>query len=470
MSNVMKVSTPVSGYENTSRTNPITTNDPNINNVTNINKVTRSDSKSANTDYQQNNFVQYQNSNYEGFLKILKGMPTTTELMADLMFARMGNLVNSGVNENFAQEISQFLEMIQLSKEDLQSYMKNQCNGATKFGGGFFDFLRGVLSETNSTDLQMRILDLLKKYNDFTANKHVLNSILIDLSNLSKSLPKSYSEQLLALAGKLDPEAKPGDITKNLEILKKEIIPYLSKYIKYTNDFGRVRDFISLLTQNIARYENGNKNGFIDAFEGLMNYNVIKDKLGNINPETFANVLVQMNSDESGRNEFNQKLINILERGIRGEAGYENIDIFKSVLSSMLLNESVYVPLLHVMLPLNLDGNLLFSELWIDPDDGEGNREESERSTKLLIKFDIKDIGFFDLIVLHKKGKIDMQLFCPERILALDKGIRAGLTDIMERNGFSIGSISVDKSKAPLSISEVFPKIYERKNTVNVKI
>ena len=470
MSNVLKVSTPVSGYENTSKTNPISTNDPNINNVTNINKVTRPDSQSTNTDYQQNNFVQYQNSNYEGFLKILKEMPSTTELMVDLMFVKLGNLVNSGLNENFAQEISQFLEMMKFSQEGLQGYLKSQAGEATKFGGAFFDILRGILAESNSTDLNSRILDLIKKYNDFTANKHVLNNIIIDLSNLSKSLPKSYLEQLQEIIGRLDQSAKHGDVAKNLELLKKEIIPYLSKYIKYTNDFGRVRDLISSLTLNIARYENGNKNGFIDAFQGLLHYNVIKGKLGNIDPQTFADVIIQMNADESGVNEFNQRLINILDRGIRGEAGYENIDIFKGVLSSMLLNESVYVPLLHVMLPLNIDGNMMFSEVWIDPDDEGGRNEENERQTKLLIKFDIKDVGFFDLIVLYKKGKIDMQLFCPEKILALDKGIRAGLTEIMERNGFSIGSIAVDKSKMPISISEVFPKIYERKNTVNVKI
>lgn len=470
MSNIIKVSTPVSGYENSSRTNPITTNDPNINNVTNINKVTRPDSKSANTDYQQNNFVTYQNSNYEGFLRILKEMPSTTELMADLMFLKMGNLVSSGLNENFAQEISQFLDMIKFSKEELQSYFKNKVGEAAKFNGAFFNFLRNVLSESNSSDLQLRILDFIKKYNDLTANKHVLNSIFIDLSNLSKNMPKSYSEQLFAMIGHLEENAKPGEVTKNLEILKKEIIPFLSKYIKYTNDFGRVRDLISSLTLNIARYENGNKNGFIDAFEGLLNYNVIKDKLGDINPEMFANVLTKMNSEKSEGNGLNHKLINIIEKGIRGEAGYENIDVFKGILSSMLLNESVYVPLLHIMLPLNIDGNMMFSELWIDPDDGEGSNEENERRTKLLIKFDIKDVGFFDLIVLHQKGKIDLQMFCPEKILALDKGIKAGLTDIMERNGFAIGTISVDKSKTPISISEVFPKIYERKNTVNVKI
>lgn len=470
MSNIMKVTTPVSGYENASRTNPITTSDPNINNITNINKVTRPDSKSTNADYQQNEFVQNHRSNYEGFLRALKETPSMTELMGDLLFVKLGNMVNSGIDENFAEEISRFLEMIKLSKEELGVHLKNQADGATKFSGAFFDFLRGALAQSNSSDLNFKILDLLKKYNDFTSSKHILNSIVIDLSNLSKSLPKSYSVQLLEITKLLDQNAKPGDVSKNLEILKKEMIPFLSKYISYTNDFGRVRDIISSLMLNIARYENANKNGFIDAFEGIMNYNVIKDKLGNIDSQTFADVLVQMHGEDGKGNEYNQKLIDILERGIKGEAGYENIDMFKGILSSMLLNESVYVPLMHMTLPLNVDGTMMFSEFWIDPDDEEGKTGEDERKAKLLIKFDIKDVGFFDLIILHSKGKIDMQLFCPEKVLALDKGIRTGLTEIMERNGLAIKSISVEKSKAPISISEVFPKIYERKNTVNVKI
>ncbi|MDD3394528.1 MAG: hypothetical protein PHG19_07800 [Anaerotignum sp.] len=469
MSNIIKVTTPVSGYDNSSKTNPINTTDPNLNNITNLDKVTRPDSKSSNAEYQQDNFVQYQNSNYEGFLKILKETPSATELMGDLMFMKMGNMVNSGINENFAEEISKFLEMIKLSKEELQGLLKNQAGDATKFGGAFFDFLRRALSESNSSELNFKILDLLKKYNDFTASNHILKSILNDLSNLSKSLPKSYSQQLLEITKLLDQNANPGDVAKNLEILKKEMIPFLSKYISYTNDFGKARDVISSLTQNIARYENANKNGFIDAFEEILHYNVIKDKLGNIDSNTFADVLTQLHAQKAENNEFNQRFISILERGIRGEAGYENIEMFKSILTSMLLNESVYVPLLHLSLPLNVDGNMMFSELWIDPDDEEGKKEEAERKAKLLIKFDIKDVGFFDLIILHNKGKIDMQLFCPEKVLA-DKSIRAGLTEIMEHNGFAISSISVDKSKAPISISEVFPKIYERKNTVNVKI
>ena len=470
MSNIIKVTTPVSGYDNASRTNPISTSDPNINNITNIHKVTRPDSKSSNGDYQQNNFIENRNSNYESFLKAVRDTPSTTELMGDLMFLKMGNLVSSGINENFAEEISSFLEMIQLSKEALGGHMKNQAAAATKFSGAFFDFLRSTLAQSKSSDLDFKILDLLKKYNDFTSSRHILNSIVIDLSNLSKSLPKSYAQQLLQITALLDQNANTGEVEKNLDVLKKEMIPFLSKYISYTNDFGRVRDMISSLMLNMARYENANKNGFIDAFEGIMNYNVIKDKLGNIDAKAFADVLIQLHSEDAKADQFQQKLIHILERGMQGEAGYENIDMFKGIVSSMLLNESVYVPLLHLSLPLNVDGTMMFSELWIDPDDGGGETAEEERRAKLLIKFDIKDVGFFDLIILHSKGKIDMQLFCPEKVLGLDKGIKTGVSEILERNGFQVKNIAIEKSKTPVSISEVFPKIYERKNTVNVKI
>ncbi len=470
MSNIIKVSTPVSGYDNASRTNPITTNDPNINNITNIHKATRPDSKASDGEYQQNHFIGSRNSNYESFLKAIRNTPSTTELMGELMFFKLGNFVTSGINENFAQEISGFLEMIQLSQEELSGHIKSQAGAATKFSGAFFDFLRGALAQSNNGDLDFKILDLLKKYNDFTSSKHILNSIVIDLSNLSKSLPNSYAEQLLEITSRLDQNANTGDVEKNLGILKNEIIPFLSKYISYTNDFGRVRDMISSLMLNMARYENANKNGFVDAFEGIMNYNTIKDKLGNIDANAFADILIQLHAEDGKENVFQQKLIHILERGMQGEAGYENIELFKGIMSSMLLSESVYMPLLHMSLPLNVDGNMMFSELWIDPDDGGEETAEAERKAKLLIKFDIKDVGFFDLIIMHSKGKIDIQLFCPEKVLALDQGIKAGLSAILERNGFAVKSMAIDKSTTPVSISEVFPKIYERKNTVNVKI
>lgn len=471
MANILKVTTPLSEYGNSVKSNPISSNDPNISNVTDPNKVTRSDNKTGESEYQDNRSLLFQNSNFEGFIKILKNMSSTTELMCDLLFVQAKNMVSSGINENFAKEISQFLNMIKLSEEDLFPFLKAQAETSAKFSGVFFDVLRNALSESNSNDFSLRILDLLKKYNDFTSNKHVLNSILIDISNITKNIPAKYAGTLIELANHLNMEAEAGDVSKNAEILKKEIIPYLSKYIKSTNDFGVVRDLISSLTLNTVRYENGDVKGFTDAFEALMGYNAIKKKFGDLDINTLVNYLRQQDNEKSQSNELNFKLLSILEKGVKGEAGYENVEVFKSILTSMILNESVYMPFLHIMLPMNIDNRMMFSEIWVDPDDEKKQgRSYEDRISKFLIKFDIQDVGFFDLIILHQKGKVDMQIFCPEKIIKIDKTIKSGLKGILEKNGLAVNTISVEKSSSPISISDVFPKIYERKNTVNVRV
>jgi len=471
MSNILKVTTPIPGYENSTRNNPISTGDANIANVTDISKVTKADSQSSNADYQDNRFPFPGNSNFEGFAKSLKNFPTVTEMMTDLLFVQMKNMVSSGINENFAEEISAFLQMITISEGELQSFMENQIQSSAKFQGPFFELLRKAMNQTSSKDVTRGILEFCKKYNDFTSNRHVLNSILIDITNIEKFIPARFGENLMEIFGKLDQNAEQGDVGKNIQILKKEIIPYLSNYVKGTNDFGKVRDLITSLTLNIARYENGSKEGFLDAFQGIMGYNVIKQKFGDVGVDQLVQFLMDVDAKKAEMNPLQEKFISLLENGVKGEAGYEHIDTFRGILSSILINESVYMPLLHVMLPLNIAGDMMFSEVWIDPDDKSGGgSKEGEKKEKFLIKFDIKEVGFFDLVIAHDNGKVDLQIFCPEKIMEEEKGIYASLSEIVLQNGLSVRSLSVKRGQKAVSLSEVFPKIYERKNAINVRI
>ncbi|HCT63733.1 MAG TPA: hypothetical protein DIC60_00360 [Lachnospiraceae bacterium] len=471
MSDVLKVSTPLSGYENTSKGNPISTTDANIKNVNDVSKVTRLDGQSSNADYSENQLLLPHNSNFDGFIKALKGNPFVTDVMKDLLFVEMENLVKSGINENFAEEISQFLEMIKISEDKLPDFLKTQMQASAKFQGPFFQILRRALSETNSSNLSFRILEFIKKYNDFTSNGHVLNEIFSNLNNITQYMPASFAKNLLNIMENLDSSAPNTDLSSNTEVLKKEIIPFLSQYVKTTNDFGKVRDLITALTLNIARYENGSKEGFLGAFKELLGYNTIKEKLGNGDADKLMGILMQMEGKKSDANPLQDKLISILKKGINGDAGYENIDNFKNILTSTLINESVYMPLLHTMLPLNINGNMMFSELWVDPDDKSGKAAQGDKKKeKFLIKFDIKEVGFFDLIILHDNGNVDLQIFCPDKLMGMVKVIQSGLLGIIEQNGMSVKSLSVKKGKEPITISEVFPKIYERKNAVNVRI
>ena len=133
------------------------------------------------------------------------------------------------------------------------------------------------------------------------------------------------------------------------------------------------------------------------------------------------------------------QLVTVLTKGLDGEAGYQNLAVFQNILQSALLNESVYMPLLHMMLPVDYMGQQMFSEIWVDPDDRTGGGL-GENAIKLLLKFDIKDKGFFELIMLVDNGKVDLQLFYPDKYDAYKNQIKDGIFTIIERNDMKVRS------------------------------
>lgn len=86
------------------------------------------------------------------------------------------------------------------------------------------------------------------------------------------------------------------------------------------------------------------------------------------------------------------------------------------------------------------------------------------------MKFDIKDLGFFDAVILYGAEKMDMYLSYPEVLGDKEKEIQNALGSIMAQNGITFRSLVLEKAAEPVSISQVFPKIFERKNSVNVTI
>lgn len=48
-------------------------------------------------------------------------------------------------------------------------------NGSNKMKGSLFELLRGVMKEAGSVELKAGILDFLKKYNDMSSGKHIID-------------------------------------------------------------------------------------------------------------------------------------------------------------------------------------------------------------------------------------------------------------------------------------------------------
>ena len=318
VADLLKVTTPLTGTENSTRTNPIRENDPSIQNIVDPSKVVRPDGREGVSTDTQRKALNYE-SNYETFMQMVRDTPALTQMITDLIYSRMGIVVSSGMGENFTEEISNFMEMLKMTEGELVYFLKNQAASAVKFKGAFFNVLRQILDQTPSIELKTSILDFLKRYNDMSAGPHLMNQIMQNLQNIRQSIPRSYGDTLAELMSKLYTGSEQGDTTANTAVLKNEIIPYLSKYVSQTYDLGKARDWMTMLTLNIARYENGEKTAFLKAFSQMMTFGSVREKLGDISPEQLGKILANTEFERATQQyTLMDKLTEILETGMNG--------------------------------------------------------------------------------------------------------------------------------------------------------
>lgn len=497
LANVARVNQPGNAYDNNSlRNNPGVVPSTQIQNVIDPSRVNRPDGK---TETEDQRFAFNYESNFEKFIQTLKNSPGLTELFSKLMFMDAQTIITSGIGERFAEQIAAFMEMVKMDPRQLPGFLKSQAEGAGQFSGVFFQALRDVLSNTSSIELRTSILSFLKHYSDMASGAHLMGNIQEELKAIMPYIFKNDAAQLQeivdrlifrnpeegALAGGGEQAGEMAEGGKNLvdlmdsvnrhnsQVLKEELLPFFSKYVSRTKDMGKARDIMTLITLNVSRYVNGSKEDVVQSFEKLLQFGDFSRKLGEIKGENLELILDRLLTErrDDEHNPWTERFIDMVRTGLSGEGGYENKLVFQNIMNAMLLNESVYMPLIHLMLPLNIGGNLMFSEMWVDPDSQNGHQSEGEeQSIRMLIKFDIKDLGYFDLVLNYQGGKVDMLVAYPPKLSAMEKQIRNGLGQIIADNGLNFQSLTLEQAKRPIPLTDVFPKIAERRNSINVRV
>ena len=472
MANILRVTTPPTGYENNVRNNA--QNQPDkmqIQNPVDPNRVVRPDNRSdANSQNGAQLSASY-DSNFGTFVQLLRDTPQLSDTMSKLMFGGMANLVEAGIGADTAEDISTFFQLLKMTDAELVEFLKNQLSGSVRFQGPFFALMREALNNAPTVEQRAAILAFLKRYSDMSSGKHLMENMKDLLSDIKKYMFHEQRELLDQLTRGLNHRG-PQDTGQNTARLQQDIIPFLAKYVAQTRNMGSLRDLVAQLTYNAARYENGDLDQLISDFKNLLKFPSFQKTFEGMDEEQLRELLMRMNFDKAaGKCAWADKFLSMVESGMRGDAGLENRQVFENVVNALLLNESVYMPVLHLMLPIELNGQLMFSEMWIDPDeDGDASSDPKERTAKLLIKFDIKDVGFFDLLMVYEKENVSMRLFYPDHLSSFESDIKKGMGEILERNGLNCEYLGVEQAKGSIPVSAVFPKIFERKNSVNVTI
>lgn len=476
MANILQVTTP-----NIDNRNVISPQDPKhgagnpeVRNPADPTRVVRSDGRDGeqmgkNTQDALLSVVDY-DSNYGAFVKSLGEGSGLADSLERLLFTDMAGLDKAEV----ADLVDKFLMSMRMdSPEDLLNYIQGQGELQAKFSGTFFNQFRSMLLQSTSRGLQEAALDFLKGYNNYSSGEHLLQQMNSLVDDIEMLLLRSYREDFKELARGMDWQAANGDTAHNAEVLNKSLIPFLSEYISQTHDYGPIREATMLLIFHTARYQDGGEERLIKLFDAMVNDRQF-DKLfdGDVQ-EALKSILSLGGSGARSQTRplagFADGLSGLLLKGANGHAGVENIQQFYNIMNGMLMNESVYMPLLHFILPFQYDDNNVMSEMWVDPDSDRGDQEGARR-IKLFLKFDIQNVGKFELIMGLQNREASIQLFVPPQLVKEDKKIQSDVADILRNNGLRFNQLMVRRHTRDRRVDEIFPEIRERERTINVRI
>ena len=117
MSNILRVTTPLPGYESNNVKN--NTQNPaektQIQNPVDPSRVVRPDGRTdANSQREAQLGMSYE-SNFGTFVQLLRDTPPLSDTMSKLMFGGMANLVEAGISENTAEDIASFFQLLKMT-------------------------------------------------------------------------------------------------------------------------------------------------------------------------------------------------------------------------------------------------------------------------------------------------------------------------------------------------------------------
>jgi len=476
MPEIMNVTNSTPGYDTAagSRSIPNTVNDPSIQNIPNPTRVTRPD---ANTGEQQSASegqsgpLRY-DSNFQSFLQRLQSSGDTVSELVRLLSGDSRMVVSSGLHAGTADELSRVLEMLEMSEGEFLQFFKDQAASGSRFGGPLFDLLRTAYHGAGSPGLRGDIGQFLRQYGDWAATDHIETVLMLRLNQVARAVPRSWGGKVTEFLSLLQNGIAAGDRVGNLKLLQGQILPYLSNYVARSHDMGRARGLLTMLVLDVARYENGSQESLLASLRHLTNYGSLKASLGSLDDTALLALLHHAASGQgTGQSVFADHLAASANSALGGSMGPESQEVFQSLVNALLVNESVYMPLNHYLLPLKWKNRTMFSELWVDPDaEGGGERGSGQaRTVRLLLKADVQSVGLFDVVLTCRGKAVNLDVHCPAAVASFSDRIENTLSDILRDNGLEAGAVHVEKLEQPLTVSEIFPTIFDGRDSINVK-
>lgn len=150
-----------------------------------------------------------------------------------------------------------------------------------------------------------------------------------------------------------------------------------------------------------------------------------------------------------------------------GESTLKTIASFdrQNLMSALLTAPGVYTPLLHFLVPLQVEDKKAYGEVWIDnEEEGSGGEEDM---LHILLDFSIESLGDFELEIDTRRTDMNVNLLCPTEFSKSFSNIRTAISRLATAKGYSVKNSNVGVLKERRTLTQVFPKLKERRNGLN---
>lgn len=167
-----------------------------------------------------------------------------------------------------------------------------------------------------------------------------------------------------------------------------------------------------------------------------------------------------------------QALTEFVSKNINHPA-LKSIDSFNAsnLLQSMINAPGVMTPLSHFILPIRVEDTRAFGELWVDNDD-ESAAEKPDGGGKhyhMFLTFDVDAFGRFEVDVYAGDRSVSVSLLHPPSFgRNIDQMINK-IHRIAAGTGYTINRFETGVLKKPHNLTQIFPKLIERRSGLNVQ-
>ncbi|MCR4779995.1 MAG: hypothetical protein K5876_02750 [Ruminiclostridium sp.] len=166
-----------------------------------------------------------------------------------------------------------------------------------------------------------------------------------------------------------------------------------------------------------------------------------------------------------------QALTDFVEKNINHPA-LKSIDSFNAsnLLQSMINAPGVLTPLAHYILPIQIENTRAFGELWVDNNDDSGaTGKGGGKHHHLFLTFDVDTYGRFEVDVYANDSSVRVNLLHPPTFARNVESIVQKVSRITAGTNYRIDDFQTGVLKEPHNLTQIFPKLTERRAGLNVK-